>query len=80
MSVIPNIKVTQLYDPKIEVYGNPLPVEMATGHFYKYKSLTPNFLPHTLEIIRDRKIFCPKPSQTNDKDEEFKPQVTVGNY
>ena len=28
------------------------------GKGYFYKTLTPNLLPHTLEIIRDRKIFC----------------------
>ena len=80
MPLEPKIKVSPLYDEQIDAYGNPKPVVMGRGHFYKYKSLAPKYLPHTLEIIKDRKIFCPRPSQTNDKDEEFKPPVTVGDY
>ena len=74
------IKTTTLQDDQLDAYGNRKPVEMGRGLFYKYKSLTPDVLPHTIEIIKDRRIFCPKPSQTNDKDEEFRPPVTVGDY
>ena len=75
-----SIKVSPIYDESLDFYGNPKPVEMGRGYFYKYKSLTSELLPHTVEIIKDRKIFCPKPSQTNDKEEEFRPSVTVGDY
>jgi len=80
MTSHPFIKTTTLQDDQLDAYGNRKPVEMGRGLFYKYKSLTPDVLPHTIEIIKDRRIFCPKPSQTNDKDEEFRPPVTVGDY
>lgn len=52
---------------------------MQRGNLYKYKSLKGPGLEHTLEIIRDSKIFVPSPSQLNDT-EECKPQQTIGDF
>lgn len=74
------IKTSNLTDDENASNKSSLSVEMARGYFYKYKSLSDETLPHVIEIIQGRKVFCPKPSQTNDKDEEFKPSVSVGEF
>jgi hypothetical protein len=50
----------------------------AYGYLYKYKSLkTTEFFNHVIEIIKDCLIYCPKPSELNDKS-ECKPQFIFG--
>jgi hypothetical protein len=39
------------------------------GHLYKYKSLAGDNLAHTLEIIEQSLIYCPRPTQLNDPEE-----------
>ena len=47
------------------------------GRHYKYKSLETSPFEHVVEILRDNKIYLPRPSELNDKD-EGKPQLVVG--
>lgn len=51
---------------------------MRRGSLYKYKSLKGPGLEHVFEIIRDARIYVPRPSQLNDP-EECKPLQTIGN-
>ena len=52
-------------------------VRIRHGCHYKYKSLAKSPFEHVVEILRDSKIYCPRPSELNDKD-EGKPQLVVG--
>jgi hypothetical protein len=52
-------------------------VTLARGHLYKYKSLARESFEHVCEIIRDSRIFFPRPSQLNDP-QECKPKSTIG--
>lgn len=52
-------------------------VTIAQGHFYKYKSLAGRGLKQTREIVRDSRIFFPRPSQLNDP-RECKPTMVIG--
>lgn len=52
-------------------------VIFARGHLYKYKSVDGDSFNHVCEILRDSRIFFPRPSQLNDP-EECKPTSTVG--
>src|SRR5882672_9311618 len=52
-------------------------VIFAHGFLYKYKPLSGKSFDHVCEIIRDSKIFFPRPSQLNDP-EECRPAATVG--
>jgi hypothetical protein len=47
------------------------------GHLYKYKSLDPRSREHVIDILRDSKLYFPRPSQLNDPD-EGKPQLFIG--
>jgi hypothetical protein len=47
------------------------------GHHYKYKSLDGSPIGHVIEILRDNKLYFPRPSQLNDPD-EGKPELVIG--
>src|SRR5258708_9203536 len=47
------------------------------GFLYKYKPLSDKSFGHVCEVIRDSKIFFPRPSQLNDP-AECKPTTTIG--
>ena len=49
---------------------------MRHGHVYKYKSLS-EYPEHTYEIIKDCKLYFPRPSQLNDP-AEAKPELYIG--
>jgi hypothetical protein len=53
-------------------------VDLYRGPLYKYKSLDDKAFDHTMEILRDHRIFVPKPTQLNDP-LECKPEMVVGN-
>lgn len=46
------------------------------GYLYKYKSLRGQNYGHVVEIIKDCRIYCPRPSELNDP-EECKPQLVI---
>lgn len=49
------------------------------GPLYKYKSLVDGDLERTLDILRENRIYCPKPTQLNDE-LECKPEMVVGDF
>jgi hypothetical protein len=51
-------------------------VTLRRGHLYKYKSLRGQNFDHVVEIIRDCRIYCPRPSELNDP-AECKPQLVI---
>jgi hypothetical protein len=53
-------------------------VTLRKGHLYKYKSLDGTQIDHVIEIVRDSRLYFPRPSQLNDP-EEGKPRLVVGN-
>lgn len=53
-------------------------INLRKGRHYKYKSLATSPIDHVIEILRDSKIYFPRPSELNDR-EEGKPQLVVGN-
>ncbi|MGV0953100.1 MAG: DUF2971 domain-containing protein [Fluviibacter sp.] len=53
-------------------------INLRNGSHYKYKSLATSPIDHVIEILRDNKIYFPRLSELNDK-EEGKPQLVVGN-
>jgi hypothetical protein len=55
----------------------PYSVDLYHGPLYKYKALSDATFAHTVEILRDHRIFVPKPTQLND-DLECKPEMVVG--
>lgn len=64
-------------------HSSPIVIEQAhqtlrRKHLFKYKSLNGANFDHVKEIIRDSKIYCPKPSQLNDP-KECRPDIVVGN-
>jgi hypothetical protein len=64
----------------IDIPINGSEVILGKGIFFKYKSLDIDNFDYTIELIKDQRIYCPSPSQTNDKDEEFRPPVSVGDH
>ncbi|WP_176097178.1 DUF2971 domain-containing protein [Burkholderia cepacia] len=57
----------------------PNSIDLYRGPLYKYKSLSDETFAHTVEILREHRIFIPKPTQLND-DLECKPELVVGNF
>lgn len=53
-------------------------VTLRRGHLYKYKSLAGGNFAHTLEIIEQSLIYCPRPAELNDP-EECRPDFVLGN-
>lgn len=64
----------------IDIPINNSEVILGKGIFFKYKSLDCKNFDFTIELIKNQRIYCPSPSQTNDKEEEFRPPISVGNY
>jgi len=54
-------------------------IELFRGPLYKYKSLAGREFERTVEILRDNRIYCPKPSQLNDE-LECKPDLVIGDF
>jgi len=52
-------------------------ISIHKGPLFKYKSLDGANFDHTLEILRDSRIYCPTPTQLNDK-LECKPDIIIG--
>src|SRR6266850_4986972 len=52
-------------------------VVFARGFLYKYKPLTGKGFEQVREIVRDSRIFFPRPSQLNDP-LECRPSTTIG--
>lgn len=52
-------------------------ISIHRGPLYKYKSLDEANFDHTMEILRDNRIFCPTPRQLNDP-EECRPALVIG--
>ena len=54
-------------------------IELFRGPLYKYKSLAGNEFERAVDILRENRIYCPKPSQLNDK-LECKPDMVIGDF
>lgn len=71
--------IATLSAEEISKYLIQASVTLRRGNLYKYKSLKGQHFNYVTEIIRDRVIYCPRPSEMNDP-EECKPQLTIGEF
>lgn len=54
-------------------------IELFRGPLYKYKSLVGSDFERTVDILRESRIYCPRPSQLNDE-LECKPDMVIGDF